>query len=161
MANLHYPLLLTLAFLTAPRLSTASGIAPANVTVGANLEVIANVTLDEAAPEGGLEVTLTSSDPHRLKFSRMPEDAGSATLKLIVKAGYRGSPDYYVQGFAATGTVTYSATAPGRASGTGTVTLAPSGIILARSGMGLPALLTTTGAGKTDLLLYSALLDSE
>ncbi|MEO8368328.1 MAG: hypothetical protein ABI806_03945 [Candidatus Solibacter sp.] len=160
MANLHCTLLLTLAVLAAPRLSAASGIAPPNATVGANLEVIANLTLDDPAPEGGLEVTLTSSDPARLKFSRMPEDAGTATLKLKVRAGYKGSPDYYIQGFAATGTVTYTVTAPGRASGAGTVTLAPSGIIMARSGMGLPGLLTTTGAGKTELLLYSALLDS-
>src|SRR4051794_40914633 len=111
MANLHYTLLLTLAVLAGPRPSTASGIAPPNTTVGANLQVIANLALDEPAPEGGLEVTLTSSDPARLKFSVAPEDAGSATLKLKLKAGYTHSPDYYIQGFAASGTVTYTASA--------------------------------------------------
>ena len=57
--------------------------------------------------------------------------------------------------------MSYTASAPGFASGSGIVTLAPSGVILARSGMGVPNLLTTTGAGKTDLVVYTALLDSD
>lgn len=151
---------LSLALSAAPSLA-AAGISTPHVTVGESLEVIANFNLDEPAPPGGLEVTLTSSDAGLLKFSKTPEGAGSAILKLAVRAGYRGSPDYYIQGFAKTGSVTYTASAPGYTTGTGTVTLAPSGIILARSGMGLETLLTTTGAAKSELLLYSALLDSD
>lgn len=153
--------LFSVAVLAAPRLFAAAGFIPANVTVGESLEVIANITLGDAAPPGGLEITLTSSDPARLKFSRAPEDTGSASLTLKVPAGYRGSPDYYIQGFGKSGKVSYSVSAPGFDTGTGTVTLAPSGLILARSGMGIPSLLTTTGSVKTELLLYTALLDPD
>ncbi|HXS96499.1 MAG TPA: hypothetical protein VN736_17970 [Candidatus Limnocylindrales bacterium] len=132
---------------------------PVDVTVGNGLEIIANVTLDEPAPAGGLEITIASSDPARLKFSRTPEATGTPQLKLTVREGYRGSPDFYIQGFGNEGKVAYSVTASGLEPGTGTVTLAPSGIVFARSGMGLQTLLTTTGAGKTDLIIYTALLD--
>ena len=59
--------------LVGPCVFGAAGIAPAHVTVGESLEIIANITLDEAAPSGGLEVTLTSSDASRLRFSKTPE----------------------------------------------------------------------------------------
>jgi hypothetical protein len=148
------------AILAAPTMFGTTGITPPNVTVGESLEVIANVTLDEVAPATGLEITLTSSDPSRVMFSRTAEGDGSASIKLTVRAGYRDSPDYYIQGLGKSGAVSYTASAPGFANSSGTVTLAPSGVILARSGMGVPTLLTTTGA-KTNLLVYSALLDSE
>lgn len=156
----QWNLIFSLALSTAPSLA-AAGILPPNVTVGENLEVIANFNLDEPAPPDGLEVTLTSSDAARLKFSKTPEGGGSAVLKLTVRAGYRSSPDYYIQGFAKSGAVTYTAGAPGYTTGTGIATLAPSGILFARSGMGLEHLLTTTGAAKSEFLVYSALLDPD
>src|SRR5262245_38346211 len=152
--------ILGLAILGFPTSWGAPGITPPNVTVGDGLEVIANVTLDQPAPPAGLEITLDSGDPVRLLFSATPEGTGSPKLKLKVRAGYRGSPDYYIQGFGSKGTISYSVTAPGFAAGSGTVTLAPSGIVLMRSGMGVPNILTTTGR-KSSLVLYSALLDAE
>ena len=51
----------------------------------------------------------------------------------------------------------YTASVPGLGDGHGIVTLAPSGVILARSGMGVQHLLTTTGSAKTPLTgLYGA-----
>lgn len=161
MRLLHGNTILLLALLRAPCVYAAAGIVAPNVTVGESLEVIANFELDQPAPPDGVEVTLTSSDAGRLKFSRTPEGTGSATLKLTVRGGYRGSPDFYVQGFGKTGTVSYTASAAGYTTGMGTVTLAPSGLILARYGTGLQNLLTTTGAAKSDLVLYSALLDPD
>ena len=161
MRDSQWTSIFAVAILAAPTMFGAAGITPPNVTVGESLEVIANVTLDEAAPATGLEITLTSSDPSRLMFSKTAEGAGSASLTLVVRAGYRDSPDYYIQGFGKSGAVSYTASAPGFAGGSGTVTLTPSGVILIRSGMGVSTLLTTTGAAKTDLVVCSALLDSE
>ena len=160
MRSSQWTSIFAVAILAAPTMFGTTGLTPPNVTVGESLEVIANVALNEAAPAAGLEITLTSSDPSKVMFSKTAEGAGSASIKLIVRAGYRDSPDYFIQGFGKSGTVSYTASAPGFANSSGTVTLAPSGLILARSGMGVPTLLTTTGA-KTDLLVYSALLDAE
>jgi hypothetical protein len=150
-----------LAILAAPTMFGAGGITPPNVTVGENLEVIANVALADAAPENGFTITLTSSDPGRVMFSKTPSETGTGSLQLKVRAGYRDSPDFYIQGFAKSGTVKYTASVPGLGDASGVVTLAPSGVILARSGMGVQQLLTTTGSAKTPLLVYTALLDSD
>jgi hypothetical protein len=82
-----------------------------------------------------------------------------AELKLSLRPGYRDSPEFYIHGLAKDGTVTYTATAPGFSPSTGTVTLAPSGFIIARSGTGVSALTSTTGGGKVDLVVYAGLLD--
>ncbi len=161
MGNSQWMSIFALAILAAPTMFGAAGITPPNVTVGENLEVIANVALAEAAPENGFTMTLTSSDPGRVMFSKTPSEAGAASLQLKVRAGYRDSPDFYIQGFGKSGTVKYTASVPGLGDASGVVTLAPSGVILARSGMGVQQLLTTTGATKTPLLVYTALLDSE
>ena len=145
--------------MVSPGVFAAHSVTPADVTVGNGLEVIANITLDEFAPPGGLQITLTSNEPGRLLFSRTPEAAGAPRLTLTVREGFRGSPDFYIQGFGNPGKVTYTVTAPGLQQAMGTVSLAPSGVVFARSGMGLQNLLTTTGAPQTDLIVYSALLD--
>jgi hypothetical protein len=139
----------------------AAALTAPNVTVGEHLQVIANIAMEEAAPPAGLEITVTSSDPERVKFARTPDATGSPTLKLPVRPGYRDSPEFYVHGLAKKGTVAYTASAPGFSSSTGMVTLAPSGFILARSGMGAPALTSTTGGGKIELVVYAALLDPD
>jgi hypothetical protein len=153
-------MILSVALLCAPCVFGHGILAP-HVTVGESLEVIANFSLDEPAPPDGVEVTLTSADAARLRFSKTAEGTGTAILKLNVRGGYRGSPDFYIQGFGNTGSVTYTATAAGYTTSAGTVTLAPSGVIMARSGMGLQNLLTTSGAAKTEFVLYSALLDPD
>ncbi len=138
---------------------SAGSSTPPELTVGAGLEIIANITLDEPAPPDGLQITLTSSDPERLKFSRAPEAAGTPELVLKVRGGYRGSPDFYVQGFGSRGKVTYAVTGPGLISATGTIMVAHSAVVFARSGVGLQNLLTTTGAAATEMTIYTALLD--
>jgi hypothetical protein len=139
----------------------AARLVPENVTVGQHLEIVTTVALDEPAPAGGLKVTLTSSDPELVRFSNTLEGAASPKLELLVRAGYRSSPEFYIQGHGRSGSVAYTATAPGFASSTGTVALSPSGVIFARSGSGVSQVRTTTGAGKQELAVYSVLLDSE
>ena len=54
-------------------LLSAAGIELANVAVGSSLQTTATFKLTEPAPDGGLEVTITSEDSNRLKLSRRPE----------------------------------------------------------------------------------------
>src|SRR5690242_1798284 len=129
MRKLHLP---ALVLLLLPGAVFATGrIALPNLTVGRNLQTTAALTLDDAAPPEGLDVKLTSSDPKRLLLSTSAEKAGSASIVMNVRAGSRFSIEFFVQGLAASGTVSYTASAPGFESAAGTVTLAPSGIIFA------------------------------
>ena len=54
-------------------LLSGAGLTLANMAVGSNLQAPATIKLSEPAPEGGLEVTITSEDPSRLKLSRRPD----------------------------------------------------------------------------------------
>jgi hypothetical protein len=98
------------------------------VTIGRNLQIPANFTLGQLAPAGGLAVTLTSNS-QSLLLSATQNGAGSASIVIPVTAGaFTGS--YYLQAFGASGTATYTATAPGYLSRTGAVTMTPSGVVL-------------------------------
>jgi hypothetical protein len=109
----------------------ATALLPTSVTVGANLETAATVTLDEAASGGGLQITLTSSDPSQVRLSTKPDEAGSASVTVMVQEGVRFSPVFYVQGLANSGSVSYIASAPGLSKCEATVTLVPSSILIA------------------------------
>jgi hypothetical protein len=137
----------------------AGVLTPPSVTVGQSLQESVSLTLQEAPTGEGLPIKLTSSDPSRMLLSTSPERAGAASITVTVRKGWRFSPEFFIQGLGKSGSVVYTASAPGLESGAGTVTLAPSGIIFARSGVGVPALRTTTGMGA-EVSLHSALLDS-
>jgi len=138
----------------------AGRVVPANVTVGQNLQTTASIMLTEATSDA-MEITVTSGDPTQLLLSTAPNRAGSASIVVKLNAHQRGVPEFYVQGFGKSGTVTYTATAPGYESGTGTVTFAPSGFVIkGRSRLGMPKFITTTGAQKTKIVVFSAILDS-
>ncbi len=124
--------LLIISALTGASVLAAPGfLAPEPVTVGRNLEVFTSMRLAESAPEGGLQVTITSDDPSRLLLARNPEEAGSKSIVLKMNGQYRETPDFYVQALGDKGTVTYTATAPGFGSISGAVALAPSAILIA------------------------------
>ncbi len=137
----------------------AAGIMAANVTVGPRLQVNGNVTLDSPAPAGGVTITLLSNDPNLVQLSLAPDEPGKQSITVQVRPGLRGSPDYYIHGLKSRGTATYTASAPGFERGTATVTLAPSGVIFARAGIGMQGLQTTSGAASTVFGVYTALLD--
>ena len=138
---------------------TPTGISASDVTVGQNLQTTTILTLNGAAPSGGITVTLTSSDPAKLLFSRTATGTGTPSITLDIQEGRTTSPEFYVQGLGNSGVVTYSITATGGfGSSTGNVNLRPSGFVL-NGPFGLGAnFLTTTGAANTDLTLFSALL---
>ena len=111
------------------------------------------------APAGGLAITLRSNDPGRLLLSTTPEGAGSESISLRVREGLRASPDFWIYGLGKSGTATYTASVPGFQSGSGTATLAPSGFLFARDGVGTMGRWTTPRAAASELHVTAALLD--
>jgi hypothetical protein len=138
----------------------ATLVMPENVTVGQNLQTSANIQLSEPAPSGGLQVTLTSSDPGKLLLSTSYDRSGSETISVSVRQGFSASPEFVLQGLASDGTATYTASAPGFGSRTGTVTFARSGIVIA-SPFGFGRRLSTgAGAAPLKINISPVLLDS-
>ena len=147
-----------------------------NVTVGQSLEVPAQITLT-GAPSTATTITLTSSDPSQLRFGVSATDAGAGTIpipgctppapdptnacKIIkISAGQSHSPDIYFQGLASTGSVTYTANIPNIGTSTGTVTLRPSGILIAGPFGRGNSISTTSNSATVDLSIQSAMLDT-
>lgn len=139
-------------------LLSAAGLELANVAVGSSLQTSATFRLSEPAPEGGLEVTLTSEDPTRLKLSRRPDAMGGDSIVITVQAGFKESMDFWLQGMAGEGEVVYTATARSFSSGRGVATLTPSAIVMVGP-FKATEFKTTTGAASSRLVLYSARLD--
>jgi len=104
--------------------------------LGNKLQITASLTLGELAPPGGVPVTLVSKDPSRLRLAVNPKDKGSESIVVVVPEG-QNVASYTVQGFAAEGTATYTATAPGFRSKEATLPLVPSGVIITGA-TGLP-----------------------
>jgi hypothetical protein len=102
---------------------------------GQNLQGQNSCSLGQAAPAGGLLVTLTTSG--QLLAAANPTDTGLALIQVTVPAGGT-SFVYYLQATGGTGTATYSASATGYTTGTGTVTLTPAGLVLSTTASGLP-----------------------
>ena len=140
-------------------LTAASGLTAADVTVGKNLQMYASVKVAGGAPQEGLKLTLTSDDPSRLLISRAPDQAGSATIDLMVQPRFPEGPEFWLQALADHGTVTYTVTAPGMAGAKGTVTLAPSAILITGP-FKAPTFPTTPRAVPARIAIYSAALDS-
>jgi hypothetical protein len=114
------------------------GIAIADdMVIGENLQLAAALALGEPAAPGGVTVTLTSGDPSKLLLSTSPTQVGKATIDVRLEAG-AVSTTYYLQSLSRSGDVSHQAKADGYASRTGTLTLAPSGVILSLEHHGPP-----------------------
>lgn len=110
------------------------GIGLFDVSIGRDLQAGASLTLGEPAPDGGLEMQLKSNDPSKLLLSATANSPGSPSI--MIKVPPKGSSgSFFLQSLSDEGTATYMATAPGYQSRTGTVTLAPSGLVI---GIGPP-----------------------
>jgi hypothetical protein len=123
-------------FVAAPRFSTLTatvvtpGIAVTNgISIGRNLQVEGAVNLGEAAPEGGVSVTLKSGDPKRLLLSTSATSPGVESITLAIPAG-GFTAAYYLQALADSGSAPYSAAAPGYKAREGAVELTPSGLVI-------------------------------
>jgi hypothetical protein len=118
-----------------------------------------SVRLPQPAPETGVQLTLTSDDPGRLLLSAAPDKKGSATLTLTIRPHLSESNEFWVQGLADSGEVTYTISAPNIESGKGTVTLAPSAIVILGPSR-VPVYPTTPRGRALRVNLLSAVLDS-
>jgi hypothetical protein len=143
------------ALVSTPGLSVPDG-----ETIGQDLQIQGEVVLGQAAPTGGLQVTLTSSNESLLTLSSDPNLEGSRSITINIPAnGYVGS--FYLQGRTSLGTVTYTAEALGYGTRTGVITLAPSGIVLAGPiGLDLPFFYASVASGPVPLIVYTAQLYS-
>jgi len=159
MENFRSAILAVISMFTPCALWCAAELVPANLTVARSLQASASVRLGQAAPEGGLPITLTSSDPGRLLLAKGPDGPASASITITAAPGYFESPEFWVRALADTGVVAYVATAPGFAAVRGTVTLAPSGIVVAGP-FRAPKFTTTTGSLSSQITVFSVLLDS-
>jgi hypothetical protein len=120
------------AKIMAPGLGVTDGVA-----IGRNLQVVGVLSLGEPAPPGGLPVRLTSSDPERLLLAENETSVGSGSIEIrIPENGV--TANYYLQALAASGEVTYTASAPGFTTRTGTIELRPSGVLLGMAAFGPP-----------------------
>jgi hypothetical protein len=135
-------------------------VAPTGVIVGNLLETTAQIALNGVAPGGGLLVTLTTADASKLLLSSTGTDAGSASITLTVQAGQSHTQQFFIYGIGSSGTATFTASAPGFGSVPVTVTLAPSGSVIAGpSGIGVNFLTATNSASST-ITVFSAMLDA-
>lgn len=127
-----------------------------DLAVGRNLQEVATIRFAEHTPSSGMSITLTSGDPSRLLFSNAPDEAGSGTITVKVLPRFVASAEFWVQGLADQGQVTYSVAAPGIGTSNGTVTLAPSAIVIR------PAHISSTPRGfPRKISLVSAMLGSD
>ena len=125
--------------------------------IGKDLEMQGTVILNQAAPAGGLTVTLTSNNPGALLLAATATDAGQGSIQVTVPAGAT-TATYYVQALGSTGTATYKASASGYADGNGTIQLTPSGVVLS-STSNLPFLSASTG-GTVNMKVNMAQLNA-
>lgn len=145
-------------FYAASWLLAAPGLVAVDGTIGKNLQTFASIRLSEPAPDTGLVITVTSDDPERLLLSSNQSEAGKASLELKLGPRRIESGDFWLQARADRGTVTYTASAPGYGNSKGTITLAPSGILITGPFQS-PSFPTTSGADTSRLIVYSARLD--
>jgi len=134
----------------------------ADAAVGKDMQVRTSVLLEAPAPAGGVQVTLTSADPSKVRLSPNSTTLGSetGTLTLTILAG-GNTASFFIQALDNTGSVQVTAAAPDYADGDGTVLLRPSGFVLFfTSCFGcLPSFTTTSLSANTGLTVVSGRLD--
>jgi hypothetical protein len=154
------------------RAMTANVVVPSvnlgDAQVGKDMQVQTNVFLAAPAPTGGLPMTFTVSDPTRVRLSRSATVLGDETGEVIfnIPAGAISTGAFYVQAIDGSGTVQYTASAPGYNSVTRTITLYPSGFLLG-IGSGCPVgfgclgttINTQTTSPNTTLIVVPAALE--
>ncbi len=133
-------------------------------TIGKNLEVPGFIILP-APVSDPVSITLTSNNPAFLKLSNSASAPGSTSIVIIVPPG-ASTAQYWLQSLVSSGTATYSSTAAGYVSRTGTVKFAPSGVAISGqlgfsilSGESYPATINLAG-GPAPLTISVGVLDA-
>lgn len=140
---------------------TAGTFSVNDVTIGQNLQTQLQINLSTPVTGGPLNVTLTSSDSSKLILGSLTT-AGLANGTQVLQFPVGTSSGItYAQALAGSGTVTVTASAPGYTSGVGTITLTPSGFVIAgpTGVVGVPSFPTNVG-NSTSLKVMPGRLDS-
>src|SRR5579862_6323621 len=148
-----------ICFLTPGFLLSESPLKVPNVSVGNNLEAPIKITLEEPAPDEGLEITVQSADASLLRLSTSADKPGAETAIIKVRPGNSVSQECWLQALGSTGVVKYTVKVPQRGEATGEVTLAPSGLLIIGP-YRVPKFPTTTGATPARIWVNAARLDS-
>jgi trimeric autotransporter adhesin len=127
--------------------------------VGQNLEQLVTLNLGSPAPASGLQVTLSSNNTGSLAFSSTATGAGTSGLTLTIPAT-QFTTTFYVYGLNSLGTVNITASASGYTSGSGSISLAPSGIVIDPSFnvQGIPFSVSLAG-GTVSIPVQTAVLN--
>lgn len=144
-------LMAPLAALAAPAFLTEP------IEVGRNLQMHTSIRLSERAPEAGLQVTIKSDDPTRLRLALNPETGGQESITLKVGAGMIMTPEFWVQAVGDLGPVTYTVSGPGYSAAKGTVTVTPSALLVLGP-YRAPSFSTTPRSPGTRITIVSARL---
>lgn len=131
-----------------------------NVSIGNNLQTSATIKLSEPAGDNGLQITVKSSDPSRLKLSKRPDATPAESIVISLQSGFGETPDFWMNGFGESGEVEYTVSAPGFSEGKGKVTLTPSAMLIVGP-FRAPRFPTTTGAAPSRIIVYSARLNAD
>jgi hypothetical protein len=121
-------------------------------SIGFNLIAQGSGQLDTLAPNGGLQVTLTSSDAGKVLLSTSPSATGASSINMLVGAGTNQLPAFYVHALSSSGSATITASAIGYSSGTAPVALFPTAFVLSSPNDGSD-FVTTTISQPTTLTL--------
>ena len=125
-----------------------------DLRVGKDLMMPLPLFLEGRLPEE-TEITITSSDPSRVRLAAEPNAPPAASVKVRLRAGdIRAS--FVVEALAGEGSVQIEATAPGCTAASSIVTLTPSSFALRVSPVH-----TTTQSAETSVYVYPAQLDPE
>ena len=131
---------------------TAPAISVGNYTTGVHLQYGINITLP-VTPPTPVDVTVTISAPAVATISNSLTTAGVTTLTFkAVTSAFVGT--IYLQG-QSVGTATLTQTAAGYTTGSGTMTVAPSGFAY----YGTPNISTTTFSSPSTITVYTAVLN--
>lgn len=127
-----------------------------NISVGKDMQVQDGTWLSVGAPAGGVDITITSSDPSKVLLSTTANTQGSGSITMHYAEGFVGSLFFYVQGLANSGSVTLTAKGTQYADSTGTINLAPSGFVITSADINN----ASVGGSDVSVGIAPAMLDS-
>lgn len=141
--------------------NTSAGppLAISGASVGQHLQAQIFLTLPQPASPGGQVVTITSGNESQLLIAGRPGDPGVNQLPVTVGEGLTIVGGIFVQALGNSGTVQVAASGPGFTTGTATVTLTPSGFVLAGPG-GIGAAFPLSQGSGAQLTVSASRLDS-
>ncbi len=128
-------------------------------SVGYHLQDMANITLG-AIPTSPVVVTITSTNTSQLLVATDPTVAGTDHVTITFPAGTR-SANFYFYGVATSGTPTFTISAPGFKTLTGTENVTPSAVLIASGPELLSQVTTNVSSGNVPLTVYLAQLDPD